>query len=1583
MSKIINNIVFFKTLTLILVCLISVNGVCWPEMEADNENLAPQLLFDHPTDESLIKMAIVTSLSESNWLERGTSSPQETEMDDQKVILGTDNIEIQEDLPGKLITCQIQDRMYCAYIDTAQTRQAGVRVESEPGFDIHVYKQEEMKAYLDHEIEKDGFLATIETLLDKDIAGKKGRVALGLTTTPIRNVIRFIEAIENAGEAEPGTALLSGQVKEFAKGGNVFKVIGCEDVSSEKIDHASNRSIHVKDRENQDELETAIVHEIFAKLGIPKTINDSEKIIELVKKEYSLFKNNSDAFCPKKIIDMVSILSGWKINLVKRSFVDMGTQRDRDYALGERPEAVPEILSRPILETDLTGPVLSWMELKDVDAEPKGVRVKWEKRQDAEWKDVDEKSVEKKTFSITWEDLRDVEDAWEDADVEEQSQIQKILKGHEARITQKSVNSDENGNLIVVTGGYEETLRIWKLPKKGKIKTLKLQVHEGNIQSINLDIDKEGILTIISGSSDKKVRVWKIPKKGKIKTLKLPGHEDTVVATDIAKDDAENLTILSGSYDKTVRVWKVSKKGQIESLKLQTDGNSVCTAKLHKDAQGNLTIISGGIGKILRVWKVPENFHENREEKITTLELQGDENLDRVSETNLQIDNNGNIVIVSVSLDHGSVRVWKLPEKKAVETLKLRGHKKGIYSINVYTNKQGNLTIISGGVDKTVRRWEIPDRGKINVTTLQGHEEGIFTTDFNEDTQGNLTIVSGAKRISDRLRRDGKEDCTLRVWAIPKAGRKKVLEIQGHKENVCRVKLDTDAQGDLTIISGSDDRTVRLWKVPTLEEMIGLSLEQRVGDATLIAKHASLIEYVKNKCENPNYHMLAVYVLPHLINADLEEGKGKKLLTTLDAIMDEGDIPEFILSGRLVADMIANHETLKERIWGYKHLQEEILYGRKDIDPENEMELALGYTLTRGAYKSGLDLQPLDYETYKRRIVFSKDLPAQPQELTVTEPFVISELEYKEAPIDTGVIKKYQEKLKEHLAKDGYNWREHIKEILEDKTNGLKPYLKKVFEPLLEEFLKEKSYSSFDDVFRTDELTLEFMKLMAGKIAQILHREVNKPHMEQTLEKLIIAIIAKKRITASESRLIMGHNDSSTLEEQHKVMSLLSSIYTDTYPDVMKECITLISPASKIIQPEKGDKQKGMCQNRKAVKAIKQELAKVKIEHIKPVKVRLVPVKQKIDQNYPGIHDCVGSNEEAIYEKDFYLYRILIEGSNRIDGYVYIGERQVKGEKLWVIGGIHPPPDIDIDYDALLKGILEKIEEQAEKRNVKKLLISTDSEYHSYRTGMNKAIERANFEKIELEEEISFPQDGYPRDRSNKFLLAREVRQKKQRNKKENQDAVGLLKEKAQAIHMKNLEIPPRLGRRKILCYIIADSVIPQEQRDMVQRLEQEMRKVKYNEKIVRLKVKDSINDDDFIQALKERMKNIREQYSKIGYEVEFDIAVPNADIVAKIQFPEQGVGINALAFERQDGEFVQVEGIITALRAVRTGKIEIVRAAYKLITGQDLLPEQMEIEDVRIFARQITFTLPAATSIACDIIDLNNELKKLILSAA
>lgn len=153
---------------------------------------------------------------------------------------------------------------------------------------------------------------------------------------------------------------------------------------------------------------------------------------------------------------------------------------------------------------------------------------------------------------------------------------------------------------------------------------------------------------------------------------------------------------------------------------------------------------------------------------------------------------------------------------------RLEGHEGGVWALQY----EGD-TLVSGSTDRSVRVWDIKSGRCLQV--FQGHTSTVrclvILKPVQVDTEADGTPIMMPK---EPLIITGSRDSTLRVWKLPQNGDRQVFQagppandrdnpyflrtLSGHHNSVRAIA----AHGD-TLISGSYDCTVRVWKISTGE----------------------------------------------------------------------------------------------------------------------------------------------------------------------------------------------------------------------------------------------------------------------------------------------------------------------------------------------------------------------------------------------------------------------------------------------------------------------------------------------------------------------------------------------------------------------------------------------------------------------------------------------------------------------------------------------------------------------------------------------------------------------------------------------
>lgn len=152
----------------------------------------------------------------------------------------------------------------------------------------------------------------------------------------------------------------------------------------------------------------------------------------------------------------------------------------------------------------------------------------------------------------------------------------------------------------------------------------------------------------------------------------------------------------------------------------------------------------------------------------------------------------------------------------------LEGHEGGVWALQYHQN-----TLVSGSTDRSVRVWDIESAKCTQV--FHGHTSTVRCLQILLPTEtGKLPDGRPKMMPPEPLIITGSRDSTLRVWKLPRPGDPEYFQagppqdestcpyfvrvMTGHQHSVRAIA----ARGD-TLVSGSYDCTVRVWKISTGE----------------------------------------------------------------------------------------------------------------------------------------------------------------------------------------------------------------------------------------------------------------------------------------------------------------------------------------------------------------------------------------------------------------------------------------------------------------------------------------------------------------------------------------------------------------------------------------------------------------------------------------------------------------------------------------------------------------------------------------------------------------------------------------------
>ncbi|KAH9216347.1 WD40-repeat-containing domain protein [Leptodontidium sp. 2 PMI_412] len=184
--------------------------------------------------------------------------------------------------------------------------------------------------------------------------------------------------------------------------------------------------------------------------------------------------------------------------------------------------------------------------------------------------------------------------------------------------------------------------------------------------------------------------------------------------------------------------------------------------------------------------------------------------------------------------------------KTGVLRKKLAGHEGGVWALQY----EGNV-LVSGSTDRSVRVWDI-EKG-LCTQVFHGHTSTvrclqILMPEITGKTENGKPIMVPEKPLIIT----GSRDSQLRVWKLPEQGSKRYIQtgppandadcpyfvrtLTGHLHSVRAIAAHQD-----TLVSGSYDNTVRVWKIST-----GETVHRLQGHSMKV--YSVVLDHKRNRC---------------------------------------------------------------------------------------------------------------------------------------------------------------------------------------------------------------------------------------------------------------------------------------------------------------------------------------------------------------------------------------------------------------------------------------------------------------------------------------------------------------------------------------------------------------------------------------------------------------------------------------------------------------------------------------------------------------------------------------------------------------
>ncbi len=307
------------------------------------------------------------------------------------------------------------------------------------------------------------------------------------------------------------------------------------------------------------------------------------------------------------------------------------------------------------------------------------------------------------------------------------------------------------------------------------------ETHRDRVNGVAISSDGKQAL---SACWDGVLRSWNV-ESGKL-IREMPGHTGGINSVAVFADGKRALT---GGLDRTMRLWDLENGNELRAFEY---AQSVWDVAFSPDGKKALSGCSDGI---VRLWDLDTG------KELLALEAQKDGYAWTVAFTpdGKQAVTGGGNAFQPSPRKEGSLRLWDL--KTGKEVRQFQGHTKDIRRVAISLDGK---QLLSGSFDGTMRLWDIQTGKEIRCFEGPGHfvESVGFTSD------GKKAICSyGPKTIETRFDEDPR--CSLRLWELSTG--EELYQFKGHTAPVLSLAISANGR---FLVSGSGDKTMRLWAIP-------------------------------------------------------------------------------------------------------------------------------------------------------------------------------------------------------------------------------------------------------------------------------------------------------------------------------------------------------------------------------------------------------------------------------------------------------------------------------------------------------------------------------------------------------------------------------------------------------------------------------------------------------------------------------------------------------------------------------------------------------------------------------------------------
>lgn len=416
--------------------------------------------------------------------------------------------------------------------------------------------------------------------------------------------------------------------------------------------------------------------------------------------------------------------------------------------------------------------------------------------------------------------------------------LKQKIKAHSAEIYNLSLYPDSS---LFLTGSMDKELKFWS-PDDNYICVKTIEGHSEAIRCIALSPD-ETILA--SAGYDYSVKIWGLKNKACLVTLQ--GHQGCVTAL---KFQESSELLFSASKDGSIRAWNIKQGVCMHTYFDQNRDSDQAVYSIALFSKKELLASAGKFSDII-VWEM--------QTKSVKYILRGHHGA-----VNSLVGSCNEKYLYSAGEDT-IIHVWDMKEGKLFHKFGKEEHSKPISCMVLYPN---NMSLITGSDDKTIKMWSLDD---FTVKSTFSDHKDVVTSIYIPTTKKNSiysTSLDGYFKIWDLSQQKaitsvGSKDNPLNQVLIDSKEQKAYLaagdssimifdineelsETQVSEEmgNVYSLELvpeslasnlgfsstqnpkNLPSENPELLITSSEDRTIRIWEIPSLVNRQVMSQKQ-------------------------------------------------------------------------------------------------------------------------------------------------------------------------------------------------------------------------------------------------------------------------------------------------------------------------------------------------------------------------------------------------------------------------------------------------------------------------------------------------------------------------------------------------------------------------------------------------------------------------------------------------------------------------------------------------------------------------------------------------------------------------------------